>query len=72
MSDHVCRLQYSDDGGHTWSDWDESDIGAAGQYGARSVFTRLGSTYVRVWKVRVTSPRKRDFLGAVGVVPGSR
>lgn len=69
---HVCRLQYSDDGGITWSDWEQDDIGGVGEYGARAVFTRLGSTYIRVWRVRVTSPRKRDFIGAVGVVQGSR
>lgn len=65
MSDSVVRLQYSDDGGENWENWEEESIGEVGQYGTRPVFTRLGSTYQRIWRIRVTSPRKRDLLGAV-------
>lgn len=65
MSDQYVRLQYSDDGGENWENWEQEPIGEVGQYGTRVVFTRLGSTYQRVWRIRTTSPRKRDLLGAV-------
>jgi len=65
MADNFVRLSYSDDGGHNWSNWEEESIGEVGQYGTRVVFTRLGSTYERVWKIQCSSPRQRDLLGAV-------
>ncbi len=65
MSDQYVRLQYSDDGGLNFENWEEESIGEVGQYGTRPVFTRLGSTYQRIWRIRCTSPRKRDLLGAV-------
>lgn len=65
MSDSVVRLRYSDDGGLNFENWEEESIGEVGQYGTRPVFTRLGSTYQRIWRIRCTSPRKRDLLGAV-------
>lgn len=71
MTDQYVRLQYSDDGGSTWSYWDQEEIGEIGEYGKKIAFTRLGSTYQRVYRVRVTSPRKSDFLGAVTVMRGT-
>lgn len=68
MADHYVRLQYSDDGGHTWTSWEEESIGDVGEYDVRPTFTRLGSTYTRIWKIRCTSPRRRDIFGAVGMI----
>lgn len=70
-ADAVVRMQYSDDGGHNWSNWDEQSIGLTGQYRNRAVFTRLGSCRNRVFRVRVSSARKRDLMGAVAVVQGT-
>lgn len=64
MTDHALRFQYSDDGGHNWSNWEEESIGDTGEYEQRIVFTRLGSFRNRVFRFRVTSPRRCDLLGA--------
>lgn len=68
MSDHVIRMQYSDDGGNNWSNWDDASIGDAGEFDTRAVFTRLGSFRNRVFRFRVTSPRRCDLLGAVAAL----
>ncbi len=71
MSDQYVRLSYSDDGGRNWSDWEAMPIGEVGQYGVHIVWTRLGSAYQRVYKFQVSSPRKRDILGATTVMRGT-
>lgn len=65
MSDSAVRLQYSDDGGYNWSNWEEESIGEVGDYQTRVVFTRLGQTIQRVWRITCSSPRRRDLMGAV-------
>lgn len=69
--DNFVRIQYSDDGGNNWSNWDQESIGAVGQYQSRQVFTRQGITRERVYRIRCSSPRKRDLLGAMIVVQGT-
>lgn len=63
--DHFLRMQYSDDGGYNWTNWEQESIGAVGEYGKRVVFTRLGEFRNRVIRVRCTSPIRCDILGAV-------
>lgn len=70
-SDHSVRMQYSDDGGYNWSNWDQTSLGATGEYGERVVFTRLGKTRQRVFRMQCSSPQKRDILGASVVVQGT-
>ncbi|HEY6021071.1 MAG TPA: hypothetical protein VIY48_14535, partial [Candidatus Paceibacterota bacterium] len=69
--DASLRMQYSDDGGYNWSNWNEASIGQVGQYRQRVVFTRLGKTRQRVFRVTCSSARKRDILGASVVVQGT-
>lgn len=69
--DNYVRVQYSDDGGNNWSNWDQVSIGEVGEYAERPVFTRQGNTRQRVYRIRCSSPRKRDLLGAVIVVQGT-
>ena len=71
MSDQYVRMSYSDDGGHTFSDWQAVPIGEVGQYGKKIQWTRLGSTYQRVYLFAVSSPRKRDILGATVSMKGT-
>ena len=71
MSDHFVRMSYSDDGGHTWSDWQEASIGAIGQYAKKATWTRLGSSYQRVYRFATSSPRKRDILAAAVSLKGT-
>lgn len=65
IGDHYVRVQYSDDGGNNWSNWDQVSIGNAGEFQTRVVFTRQGSTRNRVYRIQCSSPQKRDLLGAV-------
>ncbi|HET6725886.1 MAG TPA: hypothetical protein VFH85_07770 [Gammaproteobacteria bacterium] len=67
MSDHYVELCYSKDGGHTWSNWQRRSIGEVGQYQdrLRVRWQALGTSRQWVFKVRVSSPRGRDLLGAV-------
>lgn len=57
-------LQYSKDGGHTWSDEIWRDIGAMGEYNCRALFLRLGRGRDWVFRLRVTDPIKTVFVGA--------
>lgn len=49
-------MQYSDDGGRTWSNELWKDVGALGNYTARVRWSRLGSSRARVFKVKYTEP----------------
>lgn len=71
MTDSYVRIQYSDDSGKSWSDWDQEPLGEIGETDVRVAFTRQGSTRHRIYKIRVTSPRKRDLMGAVGFLQGT-
>jgi hypothetical protein len=59
-------MQYSKDGGHTWSNEVWTDIGEIGQYGTRANFLRLGRARDWVFKFRVSDPVKTVFIGAWG------
>jgi len=61
----LLMLRYSNDGGHTWSPERTATVGAAGQYGARAKFHRLGSGRDRVWEISMTDPLKFAVFGAV-------
>lgn len=69
--DNYVRVQYSDDGGNNWSNWDKDSIGKVGEYEERPYFTRQGRTRHRVYRIRCSSPRKRDLMGAVMAVQGT-
>lgn len=55
-SDPQIMMQYSDDGGHTWSNERWVTTGAMGAYKTRVRWSRCGSARDRVWKVRYTEP----------------
>jgi hypothetical protein len=64
MIDRKVFICYSDDGGHTWSNWRERSLGNVGEYGKRIRLDRLGSFRERIWRIRVSSPVKRDIIAA--------
>lgn len=66
------RVSYSDDGGRSWSNFRDLGLGTVGQYGKRVQTERLGSFRNRVWRFEVSSPVKRDLMGAVGILTGTR
>jgi hypothetical protein len=70
--DPQIMLQWSDDGGHTWSNEHWTSAGRQGQYQRRALWRRLGRTRDRVWRVVVSDPCRWVFLDAfMGVKRGT-
>lgn len=63
-NDPVAILQWSDDGGHTWSDELFRNIGKIGERKKRVLWNRLGSSRDRVYRVRISDPVKVVLIGA--------
>lgn len=60
-------LRWSDNGGHTWSTYHTATLGAAGDYGKRVLYRRLGMTVElrdRVYELTMTDPAKIALMGA--------
>jgi Neuraminidase (sialidase) len=57
-------LQWSDDGGFTWSNEYWKAVGRIGEYKASVDFTRLGMSRDRVFRMTVTDPVKWIIIGA--------
>lgn len=57
-------LDWSNDGGHTWSNQLSASMGKMGKYGARVRWNRLGRAKDRVYRLTITDPVKRVILGA--------
>lgn len=55
-SDPQVMLQWSDDGGHVWSNEYWTSAGKIGEYTHRSIWRRLGRSRDRVFRVVVTDP----------------
>lgn len=68
--DPQAMLQWSDDGGHTWSNEYWVSIGKIGEYRTRARWRRLGKSRDRVFRVTITDPVKVVMVGAsVEVTP---
>ena len=63
-SDPMAMLQYSDDGGHTWSSELWRSVGKIGKYEWRAIWNRLGSARHRNYRLIVTDPVKWVVIGA--------
>jgi len=66
-SDPQIQLRWSDDGGHTWSNYHAKSIGKIGEFGKRVKWQRLGSTSGindRVYEISGTDPVKIVITGA--------
>jgi hypothetical protein len=63
-TDPQVMLQWSDDGGHTWSNERWQSIGKIGKTRTRVIWRRLGVSRDRVYRVRVSDPVKVVFIGA--------
>lgn len=57
-SDPEMMLDYSNDGGQTWTALPNKSIGAMGRYDTRVVWSRLGSSRQRVYRAAVSDPVK--------------
>lgn len=63
-SDPQILLEFSDDGGRTWSNELWRDIGEMGKTTIRCQWDRLGMARDRVYRTTITDPVKRVMLGA--------
>lgn len=63
-NDPQMMLQWSDDGGHTWSNERWRSMGKLGKRKTRLRWSRLGQTDDRVYRVMQTDPVKSTLIGA--------
>lgn len=63
-TDPQAMLQWSNDGGHTWSNEHWSAIGRIGEYARRVIWRRLGRARDRVFKLVITSTSKVFIMAA--------
>ena len=53
-----CYLQISRDGGHTWGEYLQTELGRRGEFNSRAEWRRLGQARDWVFKIRVSDPVK--------------
>ena len=63
-TDPQVMLQWSDDGGHTWSNEHWKSLGAIGKYEKRAKWYRLGTSRNRIFKMVISDPVKRNIFKA--------
>jgi hypothetical protein len=67
-----AMLQFSDDGGHSWSNEKWSSFGMIGQRLARCIWRKLGQSRDRVFKIVITDPVPVTLIGVeMDVVSGN-
>jgi hypothetical protein len=72
--DPEVMLRWSDDGGHTWSNYHTASIGKIGEYYRRVFWRRLGMTLKlrdRVYELSMTDPVKVAIMGAELIISGT-
>ncbi len=57
-------LDWSDDGGHTWSNQHWTSIGKIGEYKNRAIWRRLGRSRNRIYRTTISDPVKVVIVGA--------
>jgi hypothetical protein len=70
----LVMLRWSDDGGHTWSNYHLASMGRIGEYFKRVFWRRLGMTLKlrdRVYEVSGTDPVKIAIVGAELLLDGT-
>lgn len=63
-SDPLAVLQFSDDGGSSWSNEKYAGFGKIGERKARCIWRRLGASRDRVFRVTISEPVKVAIIGA--------
>lgn len=70
-TDPQAMLQFSDDGGHSWSNEKWSSFGKIGRRTQRAIWRKLGYSRDRVFRITVTDPVKVAIIGAeIDLQPG--
>lgn len=59
-----AMLDWSDDGGHTWSNEYWRDIGATGEYANMACWNKLGMARSRIYRLTITAAVKVVIIGA--------
>lgn len=59
-----AMMQFSDDGGHTWSNEYWADIGKIGERFKRVIWRRLGRSRDRIYQLKITDPVPVTIVGA--------
>lgn len=57
-------LDWSDDGGRTWSNENWRNLGQTGHFGTRTFWSRLGRSRDRVYRYAITDPVRRTLVQA--------
>jgi len=70
-TDPVAILDFSDDGGHTWSNEIEAKIGKIGEYKTRVIWNRLGKFRDRIFRIKISEKVKVAISGANLELEGS-
>jgi hypothetical protein len=65
-----AMLQWSDDGGFTWSAERWEDIGKIGEYYTRMHWHRLGASRNRVFRMTISDPVKRVLIASHATIEG--
>jgi hypothetical protein len=61
-SDPQVMLQFSDDGGRTWSNEHWRSLGAYGRFKTRTVWHRMGMSRDRIYRYSITDPVRRNLI----------
>lgn len=70
-NDPQAMLQFSDDGGHSWSNEKWVSFGKIGNRTKRAIWRRLGYSRDRVFKITITDPVRVTIIGAeLDITPG--
>ena len=60
----LIMLDWSNNGGRTWSATLEQDLGGVGEFNKRVIFRRLGQAFNRVFRLRMSDASELVILGA--------
>lgn len=63
--DPKVMLQFSDDGGRTWSNEIWRQLGKAGEFRRTALFNRLGQSRDRVYRYGISDPVRRTLIQAI-------
>lgn len=64
-ADPKVMLDWSDDGGRTWSNEIWRHLGKAGEFRRAALFNRLGQSRDRVYRYKVSDPVRRTLIQAI-------
>jgi hypothetical protein len=70
-SEPTIMMRYSDDGGKTWSNEIQADIGLTGNYKYKAYWDQLGDAYERIFEFRTTDSFFTTWLGCYARVTES-